>query len=292
MPLFPPQQFRKAEGIIRYGTAANRPAAGNVLIGTLYYSSDTFLLERSNGTSWDKLNPGSAGVSTTTSTGTVNDFNFSNASVVRLNNATDLTLTGLVAGYPGQEVVLISIGAGNVYLAHQNAGSSAANRIINTVTSISTPLAAGKGTAILRYDDTTARWRLVSHTQGAAISFAFNAGDYTTNGATETWTVDAGDVATWTYYIDGKIATVVGVFNTTTTGVAADATTLRIALPFTFTKISQNAGRRYIASIATGLLIWASADSNRINLFDLSFAAWPLETNGLYIFFEVPIEID
>lgn len=53
MGLFPPQYFRKTEGIIRRGLAANRPNAADVLIGTLYFSSDTGVLERSNGATWD-----------------------------------------------------------------------------------------------------------------------------------------------------------------------------------------------------------------------------------------------
>lgn len=108
---------------------------------------------------------------TSTATGTQNDFAFSNADLIRMNNASDVTITGLAAGKPGQRVTIVSIGAGNVYLAHQNAGSTAANRLINNVTSADTPLAAGKGTATFVYDDTTDRWRLVAHEQGAAIAY-------------------------------------------------------------------------------------------------------------------------
>lgn len=53
MTLVPPQVFRKTEGIHRIGLAADRPAASDVLIGTLYSSTDTGALERSNGTTWD-----------------------------------------------------------------------------------------------------------------------------------------------------------------------------------------------------------------------------------------------
>jgi hypothetical protein len=52
MPLFPPQGYRKTSGIIRYGLAADKPAAGDVLIGTLYFSTDTNILQRSNGVTW------------------------------------------------------------------------------------------------------------------------------------------------------------------------------------------------------------------------------------------------
>jgi len=52
MPLFPPQKYRNVENIHRQGLAADRPAAANVLVGTLYFSTDTLTLERSNGTVW------------------------------------------------------------------------------------------------------------------------------------------------------------------------------------------------------------------------------------------------
>jgi hypothetical protein len=51
--LNPPQAYRYTSGIHRRGLAANRPAATDVLVGTLYFSTDTVVLERSNGTTWD-----------------------------------------------------------------------------------------------------------------------------------------------------------------------------------------------------------------------------------------------
>ena len=52
-PLFPPQSYRKTGNIHRIGLAANRPAATDVLSGTLYYSTDSGLMERSNGIIWE-----------------------------------------------------------------------------------------------------------------------------------------------------------------------------------------------------------------------------------------------
>ena len=52
MPLNPPQFYRKARGLHRRGTAANRPLATDVLPGTLYFSTDTLVLEYSDGTTW------------------------------------------------------------------------------------------------------------------------------------------------------------------------------------------------------------------------------------------------
>lgn len=125
---------------------------------------------------------------TFTTTGNIDNLNFSNSLIIRMNNATDSVIRGLVAGSPGQVVTIISVGAGNVYLAHQNANSSSNNRLINTATSANTPLAAGSGSITYQYDSITARWRLIAHKQGAYIAVVYSAGDYTTNDGT-TWSI-------------------------------------------------------------------------------------------------------
>jgi hypothetical protein len=52
MTLAPPQAFRKTEGIHRAGLSTAKPAAGDVLVGTLYFSTDTGVLQRSDGLTW------------------------------------------------------------------------------------------------------------------------------------------------------------------------------------------------------------------------------------------------
>jgi hypothetical protein len=163
-------------------------------------------------------------IQTTTSTGTVNDFALTTgANVLRCNNATALTLTGFTAGTDGQSLIVVSIGAGQVNLSHQT-GSTAANQLINFATSGVTPLAAGVGWAQYVYDATTARWRLVSHEQGAWITPTYASGNYTA--ATGTWTVDSGDVTTQAYWLKGRTLTVA--FNLVTTSVSATPVTLNI----------------------------------------------------------------
>lgn len=110
---------------------------------------------------------------TTTSTGNIDDFAIGTAPVtlLRMNNASDATLRGLAAGVGGQVVLVESVGAGNVYLAYENAGSVVANRLRNTVTTANTPLAAGKGKAVYVYDGSSNRWRLTSHVQGDYIAY-------------------------------------------------------------------------------------------------------------------------
>ncbi len=53
MPLNPPQGYRKTRFILRRGLSAAKPAATDVLVGTLYFSSDLSTIERSNGTIWE-----------------------------------------------------------------------------------------------------------------------------------------------------------------------------------------------------------------------------------------------
>jgi hypothetical protein len=173
---------------------------------------------------------------TTTSTGTQNDFSLSAAyTVLRCNNASDLTLTGFTVGgsapTAGDRVLVVSVGAGNVFLSHQAAGSTAANRLINFATSGVTPLAAGSGAALYQYDDTTDRWRLVAHEQGAWISTTFASGDYTA--ATGTWTVASGDVTTNAYRLSGRTFTIG--LNITNTENSATTAGLRVAIPLGMT---------------------------------------------------------
>lgn len=141
-------------------------------------------------------------VFTTTTTGNIDDLNFLNADLIRMNNATLSTIRGLKAGYAGQKVTIVSIGAGQVSLAHQDGNSAAGNRLLNTVTSVSTPLAGGVGFATYQYDATTLRWRLVNHEQGAYITVPYDSANFTA--ATGTWTVDSGDQLAFGYWIRGR----------------------------------------------------------------------------------------
>lgn len=170
---------------------------------------------------------------TTTATGNVDDLDFSNADLIRFNNATDATLRGLKAGTAGQVVIVVSIGAGNVFLAHQNTNSAAANRLINFATAGTTPLAAGQGACVYQYDGSTARWRLISHIQGAFITPTFDAADYTGGGA-QTWTLTSGDVNTFGYLLEGKILSLQLNLTNTTIGGTPDAD-LRRTMPNSFT---------------------------------------------------------
>lgn len=60
MPLFPPQSYRKVANIHRRGLASARPAAADVLPGTLYFSTNTGVIERSTGSAWESFSGNSS----------------------------------------------------------------------------------------------------------------------------------------------------------------------------------------------------------------------------------------
>lgn len=121
-----------------------------------------------------------------------NDYNppgLSSASVLRLNSNATRTLTGIAGGAAGRLLVLHNIGANDISLSDADAGSAAANRFAlaenKTVT-------AGEA-AVLQYDSTSSRWRMISLTAAAGGGvLAVNV--YT---AGTTWNRTAGAKRAW-----------------------------------------------------------------------------------------------
>lgn len=216
-------------------TVGNRFALPNGADLTLQAGGAALVWYDATSTAWrvEVLSRGDEIEATATDTGTQNDYDLSAAQIWRLNNATDLTITGLAAGYDGERKRLISVGAGHVYLKHQDAGSAAGNRLINFATSAATPLAAGVGVADLVYDAAAARWRLASHEQGDWITPAYASGDFTANGSM-TWTVSSGNRTCHRYYLRGReLSMLIALENTTVGGTPSSQ--LKIAVPGGFT---------------------------------------------------------
>jgi hypothetical protein len=182
---------------------------------------------------WDQDNvPGGTGnAQTLTLTGAQNNLVVpAGVSLVRLNNAADLTLSGIGAGFDGQRLNLHSVGAGNVHLLHRSGLSVAANQLHNVATVGYTSLAAGTGSATYIYDATAAVWRLYAHEQGAALTPTFSAANFFAGG-TQTWTVDAGDVVAYASYLKGRLLTLNWDILTSSVGGVPHAN-LILALPF------------------------------------------------------------
>jgi hypothetical protein len=94
-----------------------------------------------------------------------NDYNptgVATASVLQLSSDASRNITGLAGGAEGRLVSLINIGGQPIVLADESTSSSAANRFtLGASLSI-----AAKQAAMLRYDGTAARWRLIAGATG------------------------------------------------------------------------------------------------------------------------------
>ncbi len=168
-------------------------------------------------------------IQTTTSTGTQNDFVLlGRASELRCNNATLLTLTGLTAGTDGQQLTIVAVGAGQVDIPNLSGSSAAGNKIANGIAGPRS-LVGGSGSMTVVYDVATTRWIVLAHSQGAAISVTYAAGNFTASGSM-TWTVDAGDQSVFQYHLNGNILTVFFAIVTSSIG-GTPANSLLITIP-------------------------------------------------------------
>lgn len=221
-----------------------------------------------------------AGTLTVTTTGTINNLDVKGYSTLQMGNSTDATITGIAAGYAGQHLTIISGGAGNVFLSHENISSSAANRLWNTVQSSSTPLKALRGKAQYVYQDGLDRWVLVKHEQGGWIDVAYASGNFTASSGT--WTVDSGDQTTFSYWLED--ATLHVALSLNTTSVSATPGTLNVAIPNGFTtptdtrmpSFTQDNG----AAVGTGMLRVAGGPGTAIFCYkDPAGTNWSVATN-------------
>ena len=223
------------------------------------------------------------------STGTVSNLAISGANIFYLDNATDLTLTGLVAGVDGQQVTLVSRGAGNVFLTHQ-ATSTAANQLFNQITSGLTPLVANKGNATYEYDASISRWRLIAHKMGGFISSAFAAGDFTANGSM-TWTVAAGDVTFDRYTIIDTMLFWQFRYSTTTVG-GTPNTELYKSYPSGYSSTGFDQ-LNYGVDNGTVTTIWMTnqAGNTGATFFKQAGGNWSASTDNTYIRGNVAIRV-
>lgn len=104
-----------------------------------------------------------------------NDYNpasLATANTLRLSTDALRTITGLAGGAVGRVMIVTNIGSFPLVLAHENAGSTAANRF--TFDTYDLVVAAGQAIT-LQYDSTSSRWRPLSANNlsrsGGAISY-------------------------------------------------------------------------------------------------------------------------
>jgi hypothetical protein len=189
-------------------------------------------------------------IQTTTATGVNNDFVLTaGATVLRCNNATLLTISGMSPGADGQRLAVVSIGAGQVDLPHGTSAagllSSAADRLLNFATVGQTSLAPGVGVAEYVYDVTTARWRLVHHDQGAWITRTFAAGNYTASAGT--WTV--ASATRDAFWLKGRTLFFSVQVSGTTSGTPAS---VKVLIPNGYGNAANDIGMGYISNNGGG----------------------------------------
>lgn len=239
------------------------------------------------------ISAGGSSEETLTTTGTQTAL-APTATFVRLNNASLLTIQGIVAGAAGQRKTFVSVGAGQVDIANEHASATAANRITNQVTG-TISLAPGTGRVDLIYDATSARWKVIEHEQGAWIAPAYAAGDFTASGSM-TWTVDAGDVEVYRYWLKGRSLVVNWVIVSSTVG-GTLSTSLQIKVPGGFSVANQATnGMMYkdgAAAFAFAAAWASSATPTKIQLYTAGFGStnWAATTNNTFTYGEMVIEV-
>lgn len=326
MSLNPPQAYRKTEYTHRIGLDADKPAATDVLVGTLYFSTDTLILERSNGISWDSYSPAGGGnngvgligppgldgingednfiilpsisrfdtIISNTDTGAINDWNpgLIGSTLIEWLGVSDATITGLVGGIRGQIVTIKNTGSNIAYFAHNSGSSSAGNKFKNYATSSSTPISVS-GNITYQYDGTD--WQIIGHEQGEWIIPVYIAGDYTANGAM-IWTVDSGDVFDFRSKLDGTTLFVAWALAFTTVG-GTPSSELRFKIPGGFTAAGYFTVNHQYYDNGGGALVGQAhvlaAGATVITLYKLGFGAsfWSLSSNATTSYGSMPIQV-
>jgi hypothetical protein len=95
----------------------------------------------------------------TLNAGTGHDVAIGGAAIIDITAGAPATVTGLAGGVAGRVVVLVNRSGGGITVAHENAGSVAANRYSAADGASNISLGAGFATRLI-YDGTASRWRL------------------------------------------------------------------------------------------------------------------------------------
>ena len=219
-----------------------------------------------------------------TTTGTINNLDFLNADLIRFNNASAAILTGLKAGYAGQSVVIQNIGSSTVQISHQGGTSDAANRAI-TISTNGQIVGAG-GSMLAIYDGTTLKWRVSVIDPGGWIPIAFDAANFT-GAAAMTWTVGAGDQATYVMRQEGAQVTIL-IFLVDTTVGGVPAASLLILVPGGFTLNSALESPTLGKVVDSGVNGFGSiqrSDDTHFSINNATAVAWTAAVNTTRVFF-------
>lgn len=175
MPLTP-VDYRKTANIHRKGLAADRPAAADVLPGTLYFSTDTNIVERSTGSTWEAYSGTGNGNVTAGGTLTANRLVLGNGGVDltvvgSLGSATTV-LHGNAGGAPSFGAVdLTADVSGDLPFANLTQGAAlSVLGVTGNATADVSSIAAGTDHQVLRRSGTALAFGAVNLSQAAAIT--------------------------------------------------------------------------------------------------------------------------
>jgi hypothetical protein len=93
-------------------------------------------------------------------TANTNNYDLNAGDIFQISSDAARNITGLIAGSAGQALLLLNTGSFAITLKHESADSSAANRFLVPWAG-DYVLAESGGGALLIYDATAARWRVV-----------------------------------------------------------------------------------------------------------------------------------
>ena len=244
---------------------------------TTYYRADgAFATPPGTGGGWTVIS--------NSDTGAQNNWaptGLSGNTLIEWNGAADAAITGLAGGSAGQIVTVKNVTTTKIAtFAHASGSSSAGNKFKNIATSAATPIAP---TGALTYQHDGTEWQLDAHEQGALITAPFSAGDYTPDGGT--WTVEAGDVLSMGYKLDGRrIHIFVDIGTTTVSGTLQH---LRIGAAawggFTLNLAASGSILAYMYDAANVVAVLRPhADANKIDFGRFDNALLTAATNLVY----------
>ena len=93
-------------------------------------------------------------------TADADDYTLAAGDILRLSGDAARSITGIAAGSDAEARLLINVGSHDLTLKHQSTSSTEANRLVVPWAG-DYVMTAGGGAALVVYDATTARWRVV-----------------------------------------------------------------------------------------------------------------------------------
>lgn len=202
--------------------------------------------------------------------------------IVYIHTTGTVTVQGITAGRFGQRLRVYASNSGVVEFVHMSASAVSANRLYNTITSGPTTIAANVGSVEYIYDGTIVpQWRLVAHQQGLWLTPPFNAANFSATGG-GTFTVAAGNLTTYAYYISGSVVTIQLVMNGTIGGTPTGITSA--AWPFKFSMNQQATAVSSGSTVGWGLVMVGISPATDVLTFQrLDFGPYPTGTVYFYV---------